>query len=71
LPECGCLNASQQAFVGLPGAACGDKAPGCINDRTSITLSPTCGLERVDNAGELLGVQAVDIQQTVSVDFED
>jgi hypothetical protein len=71
LPQSRSLDASQQAFVGLPGAASGDKAPGRIDDGSSVALSRACKFERVVHAGELLGSQALDIQPTVSIDVED
>ena len=70
LPQRRSLDAAQQAFVWLPGAASGDKAPGRIDDGASCTLSRSCRFERVVHTGELLGAQALDIQQTVSIDVE-
>jgi kynurenine formamidase len=55
------LDAAQQAFVGLPGAASGDKAPGRILDGAPFTLSRSCRFERVVHTGELLGAQALDM----------
>ena len=73
LPQRRCLDAAQQAFVGLPGATSGNEALSRIDDGalcTLCTLRPTCRLERVVHAGELLGAQALDIQQAVGIDVE-
>lgn len=71
LPQSRSLDVAQQAFVGLPGAASGDKAPGRIDDGSPVARSRACRFERVIHTCELLGAQELDIRSTVSIDIED
>jgi hypothetical protein len=70
LPQRGRLDAAQHAFVWLPGATSGDEAPGRIDDGASLALTRSYRFNGIVHTGELLGAQALDIQQTVSIDVE-
>jgi hypothetical protein len=64
------LDAAKQAFVWFPGAASGDKAPGRFDDGAACALTRTCKFKRIVHTGELLGVQALHVQQAVSINVK-
>ena len=71
LPQSSSLDAAQQAFVGLPGAASGDKASGRIDDGPSVAGSRSFRFQQIVHTRELLDAYALDVQQTVTIDVED
>ena len=64
-PRCGV-----GGFVGLPEPALSDEVPGCNDDGGSVHRRWSCRCQRVVHAGNLPGVQARDIEQTVGTDVQ-
>jgi hypothetical protein len=69
-PQQRSLDCPQQTLVGLPGTASCNKAVGNVNDGTTPLPVGTWAPIPAFHAGDLLVVQARDIQQPVGLDGE-